>query len=48
MEYRKKNLKPKQKIEETINKALANEDFMGRIDFVGSCRKTAFMNQNEH
>lgn len=48
MEYRKKHLKPKANIDATLQRAFNNEEFMYRIDFIGSLRKNAFINQNEH
>ena len=47
MEYRKKHLKPKQDIEATLERALNDETFMYRLDFVPAFRKSIFMNQNE-
>ena len=43
MEYRRKHLKPKKNIEETLKKALNYEQFMYKIDFISSLRKEIFM-----
>lgn len=48
MEYRQKNLRPKPNVEEVIRKAVNNETFMKHIDFFGTTRKNAFLNQNMH
>lgn len=48
MEYRKKNLKPKQNIDIILQKALNNEEFMHRIDFIGTLRKDIYTYQNEN
>jgi hypothetical protein len=47
MEYRKKNLKPKPKIDGTLRQALTNEDFIYKIDFIGHLRKDMFLYQND-
>lgn len=43
MEYRKKNLKPKPNIDRTLREATTNQEFMYKIDFIGSLRKEIFM-----
>lgn len=48
MEYRKKNLKPKKGTDLGMLKAIKSEDFMNKVDFVGSLRKDIFLAQNEH
>jgi len=47
MEYRKKNLKPKPNIDQTLKKAFYHDEFMYKLDFFGTLRKVVFMNQNE-
>lgn len=48
MEYRKKNIKPKLNIDQTLKKAFDHEEFMYKLDFYGTLRKNVFMNQNEN
>jgi hypothetical protein len=44
MEYRKKHLKPKQDLDVVLGKALNDEEFMYKIEFIGALRKIVFMN----
>ncbi|CDW84180.1 UNKNOWN [Stylonychia lemnae] len=47
MEYRKKNLKAKPNIDQTLRQAFDHQDFMTKLDFYGTLRKIVFMNQND-